>query len=275
VCVVCLYILRVFARSFLHLSLCSHHSPLPPSLPPSLPSPLHKTGYDEGGQLTNAVRRKPYSVILFDEMEKAHPTIFNVMLQLLDDGILTDAQGNRVNFKNSIIIFTSNIGSDAILAFGGDPEKDAEMKEVVGNAMKQHFRPEFLNRVDEFVIFSSLRKDQMKSVVRLELLRMEKRLAERNIKVEVTDAAMDYIAEVGYDPQFGARPLKRAIQREVENVIAKGILRGEFVPNSIIFIDANPIEGLKCLPRDLPPEAGGEGGEREGKHADGPQLLRV
>ena len=214
-------------------------------------------------------------------MEKAHPTIFNVMLQLLDDGILTDAQGNTVNFKNSIIIFTSNIGSDAILALGGDPEKDAEMKEVVGDAMKQHFRPEFLNRVDEFVIFSSLRKDQMKSVVRLELQRMETRLAERNIKVDVTDAAMEYIADVGYDPQFGARPLKRAIQREVENVIAKGILRGEFVPNSCIFIDAHPIEGLKILSRDLPAEAAGgkeeEGGEGagEGKHADEPKLLRA
>lgn len=211
-------------------------------------------------------------MLLFDEMEKAHPSVFNVMLQMLDDGVLTDAQGTTVSFRNCIIIFTSNIGSQAILDLGGNPENDNEMREVVMQAMKTQFRPEFLNRVDEYVIFKSLRKDQMKSVVQLELKRMENRLSDRNIRVDISDAAMEWIAEVGYDPQFGARPLKRAIQKEVENVIAKGILRGDFVPNSVIAIDANPIEGLKIVPRDLTPAE--EEAASENK-ADGPQLLRV
>ncbi len=241
-------------------------------------APPGYVGFEQGGQLTDAVRRRPYSVVLFDEMEKAHPTVFNTLLQLLDDGILTDSQGTTVSFKNCIIIFTSNIGSQTILSLGGDPERDAEMRELVQQAMKDNFRPEFLNRVDEFIIFNSLRKDQMQSVVRLELKRLETRLADRNIKVEVTDAAIDWISEVGYDPQFGARPLKRTIQKEVENLIAKGILRGDFVPNSLIYIDANPIEGLKILPRDLPAGSGdgkGEEGTSQDAHADGPQLLRV
>lgn len=231
-------------------------------------APPGYVGYEEGGQLTDAVRRKPYSVILFDEMEKAHPSVFNIMLQLLDDGRLTDSKGNTVNFRNSIVIFTSNIGSQSILSLGGDPDKNEEMRALVQQAMREAFRPEFLNRVDEFIIFNSLRKDQMKSIVGLELKRMEKRLAERNIKVDVTEAAKEWIAENGYDPVYGARPLKRAIQREVENPMAKGILRGEYVPNSTILIDANPIEGLKITSNVDPPKS-------EDVDAKGPQLLRV
>lgn len=161
-------------------------------------------------------------MILFDEMEKAHPDVFNVMLQLLDDGRVTDSKGTTVNFRNSIVIFTSNIGSQDILSLAGDPEQNDEMKRRVTQAMRDTFRPEFLNRIDEFIIFNSLSKEQMKNIVALELKRMEKRLADRQISLDITSAAVGYIADIGYDPVFGARPLKRVIQREVETAIAKG-----------------------------------------------------
>lgn len=202
-----------------------------------LGAPPGYVGYDEGGQLTDAVRRKPYSVLLFDEMEKAHPDVFNVMLQLLDDGRLTDSKGTQVNFRNTIVIFTSNIGSQDILDLkGNDESQKAQMREKVTQAMKENFRPEFLNRIDEHVIFNSLDKKSLRGIVRLEVKRLEKRMAERAIGLTLTDDALDFLAEVGFDPVYGARPLKRTIQRELESVIARGILGGEYGDGDTIIV---------------------------------------
>lgn len=201
-------------------------------------APPGYVGYDEGGQLTEAIRRRPYAVILFDEIEKAHPDVFNVMLQILDDGRVTDAQGRTVDFKNTIIIMTSNIGSQHILEVGGDDNRYPEMRELVMNAMRQSFRPEFLNRIDEMIIFHSLRPDQLRMIVKLLLAQnLQKRLAERKITLKLSDAALDFLAEVGFDPVYGARPLKRAIQKELETHLAKSILRSEFGENDTIFVD--------------------------------------
>ena len=201
-------------------------------------APPGYVGYDEGGQLTDAIRRKPYSVVLFDEIEKAHPDVFNVMLQLLDDGRLTDSKGTTVNFRNTICIFTSNIGSQDILDLNGSSEiGDQEiMKQRVTNAMRNHFKPEFLNRIDEQVIFNSLTKKNLRGIVKLETRRLEGRLAERQIKLELTEEALDFLAEVGFDPVYGARPLKRTIQRELETVIAQGILSGDFYDGDTITV---------------------------------------
>jgi ATP-dependent Clp protease ATP-binding subunit ClpB len=202
-----------------------------------LGAPPGYVGYDEGGQLTDAVRRRPYSVLLFDEMEKAHPDVFNVMLQMLDDGRLTDSKGRAVDFKNCVIIFTSNIGSQDIIELNGTDQD--MMKERVFNAMKENFKPEFLNRIDDTVIFNSLSKDNLRGIVELEVKKLEKRLKERDIAMNMTPAALDTMAEIGFDPVFGARPLKRAIQRELETAIAKGILRGEFADGDEITIDSD------------------------------------
>ncbi|KAL7490322.1 hypothetical protein ACHAW6_016138 [Cyclotella cf. meneghiniana] len=201
-----------------------------------LGAPPGYVGYDEGGQLTDAVRRRPYSVLLFDEMEKAHPDVFNVMLQMLDDGRLTDSKGRSVDFKNCVIIFTSNIGSQDILELNGT-DQDL-MKERVTHAMKENFKPEFLNRIDDTVIFNSLSKDNLRGIVDLEVRKLEKRLQERDISMVMTPAAMDTMADIGFDPVFGARPLKRAIQRELETAVAKGILRGDFADGDEITIDS-------------------------------------
>jgi len=209
-----------------------------------LGAPPGYVGYDEGGQLTDAVRRKPYSVLLFDEMEKAHPDVYNVMLQLLDDGRLTDSKGTSVNFRNTICIFTSNIGSQDILDLTGengevvdDDIKQTLVNERVTNAMKEHFKPEFLNRIDEHVVFNSLSRKDIRGIVVLEIQRLEKRLADKEMKIIITSAALDFLAEVGFDPIYGARPLKRTIQRELETVVAKQILAGAFVDGDTIFID--------------------------------------
>jgi ATP-dependent Clp protease ATP-binding subunit ClpB len=204
-------------------------------------APPGYVGYDEGGQLTDAVRRKPYSVLLFDEMEKAHPDVFNIMLQLLDDGRVTDSKGTVVNFRNCIVIFTSNVGSQDILDLGGssDPDDLAEMKERVTNAMKEKFKPEFLNRLDEYVIFNSLSKKDLRGIVKLEVKRLEKRLADRDISMYLTEAALDYLADIGFDPVYGARPLKRTIQRELETNVAKAILRGDFSDGDRILVDGS------------------------------------
>jgi len=204
-----------------------------------LGAPPGYVGYDEGGQLTDAVRRKPYSVLLFDEMEKAHPDVFNIMLQLLDDGRLTDSKGNAVNFRNTICIFTSNIGSRDILDLGQSGEiGDQElMKERVTNAMKDHFKPEFLNRIDEYVIFNSLSKKDLRGIVKIETKRLGKRLEDRAMHLSITDTALDYLADVGFDPVYGARPLKRTIQRELETPVARGILKGEFDDKDTILVD--------------------------------------
>lgn len=196
-------------------------------------------GYDEGGQLTDAVRRKPYSVLLFDEMEKAHPDVFNVMLQMLDDGRVTDSKGTVVNFRNCIIIFTSNIGSKDILDLQGssDAADQIIMQERVTAAMKDYFKPEFLNRIDEYVIFNSLSKKDLRQIVKLEATRLEKRLSDRQITMAMSEAALDYLANVGFDPVYGARPLKRTIQRELETTVAQGILRGEYFDGDTIMVD--------------------------------------
>lgn len=203
-----------------------------------LGAPPGYVGYDEGGQLTDAVRRKPYSVLLFDEMEKAHPDVFNVMLQLLDDGRLTDSKGNMVNFRNTVVIFTSNVGSEDILDLGSSTEVGDQdlMKERVSAAMKDKFKPEFLNRIDENVIFNSLNKNDLRGIVRIELKRLGKRLEDRDLKLSINDEALDFLADVGFDPVYGARPLKRTIQRELETVVARGILSGDFNNGDVVTV---------------------------------------
>ena len=215
-------------------------------------APPGYVGYDEGGQLTEAIRRRPYAVILFDEIEKAHADVFNVMLQILDDGRVTDSQGHTVDFKNAIIIMTSNIGSQYILDVVGDENQYEEMRSRVLDALQANFRPEFLNRVDEMIIFHGLQKSQLREIVKLQAKRLEKRLAERKITLRLSDAAIDFLAEVGYDPVYGARPLKRAIQRQLETQIAKSILRGEFTGGDTIFVDIeNERLAFKRLPAEL------------------------
>jgi len=215
-------------------------------------APPGYVGYDEGGQLTEAIRRRPYAVVLFDEIEKAHPDVFNVMLQILDDGRVTDSQGRTVDFKNTIIIMTSNIGSQYILDVAGDNSRYDEMRSRVIEAMRSHFRPEFLNRVDEFIIFHSLQKSELRNIVRLQVARLEQRLQDRKMVLRLSDAALDFLAEVGYDPVYGARPLKRAIQRELETPIAKAILRGEFTDGDTIYVDVeNERLTFKRLPAEL------------------------
>jgi ATP-dependent Clp protease ATP-binding subunit ClpB len=169
-------------------------------------------------------------------MEKAHPEVFNIMLQLLDDGRLTDSKGTVVNFRNTVVIFTSNVGSQDILDLGGE-DRD-EMRRRVTDAMKARFRPEFLNRIDEYVIFNSLTKDNLRGIVKLEVQRLETRLKDREITMSLTDAALGYLADIGFDPVYGARPLKRAIQRELETTVAQGILRGEYTDGDTIVVDA-------------------------------------
>ncbi len=200
-------------------------------------APPGYVGYEEGGQLTEAIRRRPYSVILFDEIEKAHPDVFNIFLQILDDGRVTDAQGHKVDFKNAIIIMTSNIGSQYILDIAGDNAHYDEMHRRVMEAMRNSFRPEFLNRIDEIIIFHGLDKKELRQIVLLQVERLRQRLSDRKISLKLSDAALDFLAEVGYDPVYGARPLKRAIQRELETQIAKSILRGEFNDGNTIFVD--------------------------------------
>ena len=200
-------------------------------------APPGYVGYDEGGQLTEAIRRRPFAVILFDEIEKAHPDVFNVMLQILDDGRVTDAQGRTVDFKNAIIIMTSNIGSQFILDVAGEDSQYEEMKARVMEALRGSFRPEFLNRVDEMIIFHGLLKSQLRDIVKLQIVRLEERLGDRKMAITLSESALDFLAEVGYDPVYGARPLKRAIQRELETQIAKSILRGEFTEGDTIVVD--------------------------------------
>ena len=197
-------------------------------------------GYEEGGQLTEAVRRRPYCVILFDEIEKAHSDVFNIMLQILDDGRLTDGQGRTVNFKNSIVIMTSNIGSHRILEYRGAYEgyEYERMKDAVLDEMRQNFRPEFLNRVDEIIVFHALSEQHLKKIVDIQLSGLRHRLAERHIDLQLTDAAREYLVRAGYDPTYGARPLKRAIQKGVENSLARKILAGEIKDGETVHIDA-------------------------------------
>jgi len=209
-------------------------------------APPGYVGYEEGGFLTEAVRRKPYSVILLDEVEKAHPDVFNVLLQVLDDGRLTDGHGRTVDFRNTVIVMTSNLGSQRIQELAGETNYEA-MKAACLEVVGQHFRPEFINRVDDVVVFHPLGMEQIRKIVDIQLGYLERRLAERDMRVVLTDAARDRLAAAGFDPVYGARPLKRAIQQQIENPLADAILRGEFSPGTTIEIDAAD-EGLSFLP---------------------------
>jgi ATP-dependent Clp protease ATP-binding subunit ClpB len=196
-------------------------------------APPGYVGYEEGGYLTEAIRRRPYSVILLDEVEKAHPDVFNVLLQVLDDGRLTDGHGRTVDFRKTVIIMTSNLGSQKIQQMAGDDDYTA-MKAAVMDIVGEHFRPEFINRIDDLVVFHSLDRAQIRSIVDIQLAGLRKRLMERDLELEVSDEAMDQLAEAGFDPVYGARPLKRAIQQQLENPLAEAILRGDFVPGDAI-----------------------------------------
>ncbi|HEX3219899.1 MAG TPA: AAA family ATPase, partial [Candidatus Limnocylindria bacterium] len=208
-------------------------------------APPGYVGYEEGGQLTEAVRRRPYQVVLFDEIEKAHPDVFNVLLQLLDDGRLTDSQGRTVDFKNTVIIMTSNIGSTTLIEAGEKgPDAFEQAAASVRLQLRDHFRPEFLNRVDEILVFKPLSEAQLSEIVKLLLAGVERRLGEARISLRVTDAARALVARQGYDPVFGARPLRRAIQRSIENPLARRILAGEFPAGSTVTIDAAADGGL-------------------------------
>ncbi|MEO5962971.1 MAG: AAA family ATPase, partial [Thermomonas sp.] len=209
-------------------------------------APPGYVGYEEGGYLTEAVRRRPYSVILLDEVEKAHPDVFNILLQVLDDGRLTDGQGRTVDFRNTVIVMTSNLGSHQIQEMsdnseGGvdSPEAYTQMKAAVMGVVQAHFRPEFINRLDDIVVFHSLDKKQIREIAKIQLRGLEKRLGERGIGIELTDAAYALLANVGFDPVYGARPLKRAIQQQLENPLATQILSGGFASGDVVKVDAD------------------------------------
>jgi ATP-dependent Clp protease ATP-binding subunit ClpB len=210
-----------------------------------LGAPPGYIGFEEGGQLTEAVRRRPYSVILFDEVEKAHPDVFNVFLQILDDGRLTDGQGHTVDFKNTIVIMTSNIGSHRILDYHGsfDGAEYAVMRATVLDELRQHFRPEFLNRVDEIIVFHALTEEELLTIVDLQLTRLRQRLAERRITLVLSDEARRHIVKVGYDPHYGARPLKRTIQKELETPLGRKILSGEIQDGTTVDVDFDENRG--------------------------------
>jgi ATP-dependent Clp protease ATP-binding subunit ClpB len=219
-------------------------------------APPGYVGYEEGGQLTEAVRRRPYSVVLFDEIEKAHADVFGVLLQILDDGRLTDGQGRVVNFKHTIIIMTSNVGSHLILEYSGRlaGEQYEEMKASVLDSLRHHFRPEFLNRVDEIIVFHALTKADLKKIIDIQLERLRVRLSERRIKLKLTERAKDHLAEAGFDPVYGARPLKRAIQREIETPLSRAILKGEVKDNSAVLADLSD-GAIKFQSRPIAAEA--------------------
>lgn len=201
-------------------------------------APPGYVGYEEGGYLTEQVRRKPYSVILLDEVEKAHPDVFNILLQVLDDGRLTDGQGRTIDFKNTVVVMTSNIGSQNIQEMG-DTSDYAAVKEAVMDDVKAYFRPELINRIDEVVVFHGLSQANIRNIAKIQLIGLQRRLAAQNLRLEVSDAALDLIADAGFDPVYGARPLKRAIQAEIENPLAKALLNGQYAPDSVIRVDAN------------------------------------
>jgi ATP-dependent Clp protease ATP-binding subunit ClpB len=205
-------------------------------------APPGYVGYDEGGQLTEAVRRRPYSVVLFDEIEKAHHDVFNALLQVLDDGRLTDGQGRTVDFKNVIVIMTSNIGSHRILDYRGafEGEEYRRMKEIVLEELRRAFRPEFLNRLDEIIVFHALSEEHLEQIIDVQLVSLRARLEERHITLKLSEAARRRLVRSGYDPNYGARPLKRAIQREIETPLAKRIVGGEIRDDQTVWIDADP-----------------------------------
>jgi len=207
-------------------------------------------GYDDGGQLTEAVRRKPYAVVLFDEIEKAHPDVFNLLLQILEDGVLTDSKGKVVDFKNTIIVMTSNVGAKKLtekaapigFSLPSDELKAAEanyeiLKEDVLNELKKHFRPEFLNRIDKTIVFRALTHESIKEIVKLNIKKLEERLKERAISVNVSDAALEKLAQLSYSPEYGARPVRRTVQEKIEDVLTDGFLNEQFHNNSLVQVD--------------------------------------
>jgi ATP-dependent Clp protease ATP-binding subunit ClpC len=241
-------------------------------------SPPGYVGYDEGGQLTEAVRRKPYSVLLLDEIEKAHPDVFNILLQILEDGRLTDSQGRTVDFRHAIVIMTSNIGAGEIarntpLGFAVSDDETGisydDMKGRIMGELKKVFRPEFLNRIDDVIVFHKLTKEEIKTIVELLLRRIRSSLAERELQLELTEAAEDYLVEKGWDPSMGARPLRRAIQRYIEDPLADFVLRSELVPGGTVMVDRAP-EGsdeevtLNIIKPAEQPAPVGVGGRKEG-----------
>ncbi|MFT6390228.1 MAG: ATP-dependent Clp protease ATP-binding subunit ClpB [Cellvibrionaceae bacterium] len=199
-------------------------------------APPGYVGYEEGGYLTETVRRRPYAVILLDEVEKAHPDVFNILLQVLDDGRLTDGQGRTVDFSNTVIVMTSNLGSHLIQEMASENDYD-KMKDRVMDEVGKHFRPEFINRLDEIVVFHPLDKQQIREIARFQMAYLRQRLADKDMGVEFSESLLDLIAEVGFDPVYGARPLKRAIKTKIEKALAKRLLSGEFQPGQIINID--------------------------------------
>jgi len=223
-------------------------------------------GYEEGGQLTEAVRRKPYSVVLLDEIEKAHPEVFNILLQIMDDGRLTDAKGRKVDFRNTIIIMTSNAGAELIRRETGLGFHKAEgqqslqeqydkMKDKVLQEMKKLFRPEFLNRIDASVVFRALGREQIREIIDLQLSRTQKQLTEQRLKMEVTEGAKDLLMDKGFDPVFGARPMRRAIQNLIEDPLAEGLLHGRFQPDDVVLVDRSGDDlTLETKPGVAPPE---------------------
>jgi len=217
-----------------------------------LGAPPGYVGYDEGGQLTEAIRRRPYAVVLFDEIEKAHPDVFNVLLQLLDDGRLTDGQGRTVDFRNTVLIMTSNLGSQMIQELS-ERKPWSDVREAAMGVLRDHFRPEFLNRVDEVITFRPLTREQLASIVDLQVERLRKRLAERKIGLALTDAARALLAERGWDPVYGARPLKRTIQKLVQDQLAMRLLEGEFAEGDTVEVDA--ADGELTFARKAVPEA--------------------
>lgn len=218
-------------------------------------APPGYVGYEEGGTLTEAVRRRPYSVILLDEVEKAHPDVFNILLQVLDDGRLTDGQGRTVDFRNTVVVMTSNLGSDAIQLLTARDAPYEELREGALEAVQSHFRPEFINRIDEILVFHPLKRMDMNRIAAIQIQRIEKRLAERNIVLDVTPEALDLVSDLGYDPQFGARPLKRVLTQKLENPLAKRLISGEAVGDTRVVVRA---EGRQVV-FDLIPLAGAPG----------------
>jgi ATP-dependent Clp protease ATP-binding subunit ClpC len=219
-------------------------------------APPGYVGYDEGGQLTEAVRRRPYRVILFDEIEKAHPEVWNSLLQILEDGRLTDGQGHVVDFRNTVLIMTSNIGTNYV-GKGGPigflrsdelSEQERRLREDIESGLKKAFRPEFLNRIDEVIIFHGLTQEHVMQIVDLQMRAVAERLAEHGVKIELTDAAQRWLAKEGYDPQFGARPVRRTLERHVENPLAKRLLSGEFQEGDTIVVDVRENEDGKTEP---------------------------
>jgi ATP-dependent Clp protease ATP-binding subunit ClpB len=214
-------------------------------------APPGYVGYEEGGALTEAVRRRPYQVILFDEIEKAHPDVFNTLLQVLDDGRLTDGQGRTVNFNNTVIIMTSNLGAHALAEDKSEGEVSGQARDAVMEAIRSHFRPEFLNRIDEIVFFKRLGRGEIDRIVGVQLKRLEKLLADRRITIALTDEAMQWLSDRGYDPVYGARPLKRVIQKELQDPLARRILEGRIkdgdnvnvsVEGSVLSLNGVPAE---------------------------------